>query len=43
MWKRFLLVIMLAAFPVVLTGCPDEDDPIEEGLEEIEDEIDDAL
>jgi hypothetical protein len=47
MWKRLLQVLVLATFPMILAGCPGEDDTIgeeiEEGLEEIEDEIDDAL
>ena len=47
--RRFAVVrklTMLAALfilPVVLTGCPDEDASVEEGVEEVQDEIDDAL
>jgi hypothetical protein len=47
MFRRLLLILALATLPAILTACPDNDstlgDEIEEGVEEIEDEIDDAL
>lgn len=47
MLRRLYLMALLLAFPVVLTGCPDQDqtlgEEIEEGAEEIGDEVDDAL
>jgi hypothetical protein len=47
MWKRFLWIFWLALLPAVLVGCPGDDDSIgeeiDEAIEEIEDEIDDAF
>lgn len=43
MLRRLLLILCLTALPVALTGCPDDDTSIEEGVEEVGDEIDDAL
>lgn len=47
MARRILMLFCLLLFPIVLTGCPGEDDTIqdqlEEGVEEVVDEIDDAL
>lgn len=43
MLRRLFLILCLTALPVVLTGCPDDDTSIEEGMEEMQDEMDDAL
>lgn len=47
MLRRLYLMALLLTFPAVLVGCPDDDpslgDQIEEGLEEVGDEVDDAL
>lgn len=46
MLKRLLWIAMLTATPLMLAGCPGESDlseELEEGVEEVGDEIDDAL
>lgn len=43
MLRRLLMLLMLVALPATLTACPDEDGPIEEGVEEVDDEVDDAI
>ncbi len=47
MLRRFLLSLMLVAFPAILVGCPGEDptlgESIDEGVEEVADEVDDAF
>ena len=47
MLRKLCYFVMVIAFPVVLVGCPGEDptigESIDEGLEEVADEIDDAF
>lgn len=43
MLRKLTLILALIALPVALSGCPDEDASVEEGVEEVQDEIDDAL
>lgn len=41
--RRLTMLAALVVLPVALTGCPDDDTSVEEGVEEVQDEIDDAL
>lgn len=41
--RRLVMLLMFIALPTVLTGCPDDDTSIDEAVEEVGDELDDAI
>lgn len=43
MLRKLTLILALVTLPLALTGCPDQDTSMEEGMEEVQDEMDDAM
>ncbi len=42
MLRRFMMILMVMALPAFLTACPDEDGPLEDAAEEVEEGMEDA-
>lgn len=42
-FSRLTMILGLIALPLTLSACPDDDASVEEGVEEVQDEIDDAM